>query len=211
MRLNYHEAVANHFSLAINEEGSQFLINPNQMHFSRIKASDLLLIDANDPNTLEGPKAPDPTAWGLHGAVHRNCPHTKCAMHVHSVHATVLVSLQDSRLLPIDQNSAIFFNRYVIDHHYGGLAFEKKGTRCASFLTDPKQKVLIVGNHGILVLGNSVEDTLNRLYYFERAAEAYIHTLQIGQNLRVLPGEIAGKTAQEVGKFAHRPCSIPTS
>ena len=68
VRLNYHEAVANHFSLAINEEGSQFLINPNQMHFSRIKASDLLLIDANDPNTLEGPKAPDPTAWGLHGA-----------------------------------------------------------------------------------------------------------------------------------------------
>ena len=62
VRLNYHEAVANHFSLAINEEGSQFLMNPNQMHFSRIKASDLLLIDANDPNTLEGPNAPDPTA-----------------------------------------------------------------------------------------------------------------------------------------------------
>ena len=92
VRLNYHEAVANHFSLAINEEGSQFLMNPNQMHFSRIKASDLLLIDANDPKTLEGPNAPDPTAWGLHGAVHRHCPHAKCAMHVHSVHATVLAS-----------------------------------------------------------------------------------------------------------------------
>lgn len=152
VRLNYHEAVANHFSLAINEEGSQFLMNPNQMHFSRIKASDLLLIDANDPKTLEGPNAPDPTAWGLHGAVHRHCPHAKCAMHVHSIHATVLASLQDSRLLPIDQNSAMFFNRYVIDDHYGGLAFKEEGTRCASLLTDPKQKVLIMGNHGILVL-----------------------------------------------------------
>ena len=83
-------------------------------------------------------------------------------MHVHSVHATILASLQDSRLLPIDQNSAMFFNRYVIDSHYGGPAFLEVGTRCASLLTDPKQKVLIMGNHGILVLGNSVADTFNR-------------------------------------------------
>ncbi|TIY00881.1 MAG: hypothetical protein E5V16_27855, partial [Mesorhizobium sp.] len=41
-RLNMHEAVANHFSLAVNDDGSQFLMNPNQVHFSRIKASDLL-------------------------------------------------------------------------------------------------------------------------------------------------------------------------
>ena len=57
-RLNMHEAVANHFSLAINDDGTRFLMNPNQVHFSRIKASDLLLIDANDPETLTGPDAP---------------------------------------------------------------------------------------------------------------------------------------------------------
>ena len=73
-RLNMHEAVANHFSLSVNEDGTKFLMNPNQVHFSRIKASDLLLIDANDPETLSGPNAPDPTAWGLHGAIHRNVP-----------------------------------------------------------------------------------------------------------------------------------------
>ena len=39
-RLNMHEAVANHFSLAINDSGTEFLMNPNQMHFSKIKASD---------------------------------------------------------------------------------------------------------------------------------------------------------------------------
>ncbi len=90
-------------------------MNPNQVHFSRIKASDLLLIDANDPETLTGPNAPDPTAWGLHGAIHRNVPHARCVMHVHSIHATVLASLADSRLPPIDQNSAMFFNRHVVD------------------------------------------------------------------------------------------------
>ena len=68
-RLNMHEAVANHFSLAVDDAGTRFLMNPNQVHFSRIKASDLLLIDANDPETLSRPDAPDPTAWGLHGFV----------------------------------------------------------------------------------------------------------------------------------------------
>ena len=64
-RLNMHEAVANHFSLAVNEDGTQFLMNPNQMHFSRIRASDLLLIDANDPRTMGRPDAPDPTGHAL--------------------------------------------------------------------------------------------------------------------------------------------------
>ncbi|WP_243613611.1 class II aldolase and adducin N-terminal domain-containing protein [Shimia aestuarii] len=200
-RLHMHEGVANHFSLAINEDGTKFLMNPNQMHFSRIKASDLIVVDANDPETLEGPDAPDPTAWGLHGGIHRHCPHARCAMHVHSIHATVLASLADSTLPPIDQNCATFFNRYVIDDGYGGLAFESEGERCAALLTDPKKKVMIMGNHGIMIIGETVAETFNRLYYFERAAETYIRALQTGRPLRVLSDEVAEKTAQELEDY----------
>ncbi|MBU2992219.1 class II aldolase and adducin N-terminal domain-containing protein [Octadecabacter sp. 1_MG-2023] len=200
-RLNMHEGVANHFSLAINDDGTRFLMNPNQMHFSRIKASDMIEVDANDPSTLTGPNAPDPTAWGLHGGIHRHCPHARCAMHVHSIHATVLATLKDSSLLPIDQNCATFFNRYVIDDHYGGLAFEEEGERCAELLGDPKKKVMIMGNHGIMIMGATVAETFNRLYYFERAAETYIRALQTGQPLRVLSDEIAEKTAQELEDY----------
>jgi ribulose-5-phosphate 4-epimerase/fuculose-1-phosphate aldolase len=200
-RLGLHEAVANHFSLAVNEDGTQFLMNPNQVHFSLIRASDLLLLDANDPTTLDQPDAPDPTAWGLHGSVHRLCPHARCVMHTHSIFATVLASLADSRLPPIDQNTATFFNRYVIDDQFGGLAFEEEGMRCASMLSDPAKKVMIMGNHGVLVIGASVADTFNRLYYFERAAETYIRALQTGQTLRVLSDDIAEKTAAELEAY----------
>lgn len=200
-RLGMHEAVANHFSLSVNEDGSKFLMNPNQVHFSLIRASDLLLIDANDDATLDQPNAPDPTAWGLHGSVHRLCPHARCVMHTHSIFATVLASLADSTLPPIDQNTATFFNRYVIDDHFGGLAFEEEGMRCAAMLSDPTKKVMIMGNHGVLVIGSSVADTFNRLYYFERAAETYIRALQTGQPLRVLSDDIAEKTAQELDDY----------
>ena len=200
-RLNMHEGVSNHFSLAVNDAGTRFLMNRNQVHFSRIRASDLLLLDADNPDSMTGPDAPDPTAWGLHGGVHRHCGHARCVMHVHSIHATVLASLKDSRLPPIDQNCATFFNRYVIDESYGGLAFEDEGARCAALLTDPKHKVMIMGNHGVLVIGDSVAETFNRLYFFERAAETYIRALQTGQPLRVLPDDIAEKTAQEVEDY----------
>jgi ribulose-5-phosphate 4-epimerase/fuculose-1-phosphate aldolase len=196
-RLNMHEAVANHFSLAVNNDGTQFLMNPNQVHFSLVTASSLLLLDANDPSTMERPDAPDPTAWGLHGSIHRHLPHARCVIHVHSIYATVLASLADSRLLPIDQNCATFFDRYVIDESYGGLAFEDEGTRCARLLANPKHKVMIMGNHGVLVIGASVADAFN----FERAAETYIKALQTGQKLRVLSDEVAEKVAQEIEDY----------
>ncbi len=200
-RLNLHEAVANHFSLAVNEDGTRFLINPNQAHFSRIRASELLLLDANDPDTLNRPDAPDLTAWELHGAIHRHCPHARCVMHTHSIFATVLASLADSTLPPIDQNTATFYNRVVVDDRFGGLAFEDEGARCAAMLTDPRNQVMVMGNHGVLVLGDGVGDAFNRLYYFERAAETYIRALQTGQPLRRIPDEIAEKTARELEDY----------
>jgi len=200
-RLNMHEAVANHFSLAVDEAGKRLLINPNQMHFSRIRASDLLLIDADDPETMRRPDAPDPTAWGLHGAIHRNCPHARCVMHVHSVHATVLASLADSRLPPVDQNSAMFFNRVVVDEHYGGLAFEEEGERCSKLLADPRVKVMVMGNHGVLVIGDTVGDTFDRLYYFERACETYIKALWTGRPLRVLSDAVAETVARQMDDY----------
>jgi ribulose-5-phosphate 4-epimerase/fuculose-1-phosphate aldolase len=60
---------------------------------------------------------------------------------------------------------------------------------------------MIMGNHGIMIIGATVAETFNRLYYFERAAETYIRALQTGQPLRVLSDEIAEKTAQELEDY----------
>ncbi len=122
-------------------------------------------------------------------------------MHVHSIHATVLASLADSRLPPIDQNTAAFFNRVAIDEHYGGLAFEEEAERACALLADPGKKVLVMGNHGVMVTGRDVADTFNRLYYFERAAETYVKALWTGRPLRLLSEAIAEKTAREMEAY----------
>jgi len=50
---------------------------------------------------------------------------------------------------------------------------------------------MVMGNHGVMIIGDTVADTFNRLFYFERSCETYIRALQTGQPLRVLPDDIA--------------------
>ena len=201
-RYNWHEAVANHFSLAVNEDGTQFLMNPNGRHFARIKASDLLLLDANDPDTLNSENAPDATAWGLHGAVHRNVPWARCALHIHSKYATVIATLQDAIIPPIDQNTTMFYNRIVVDEAYGGLAFEEEGERVCSLFTDPKKRTMVMGNHGVMVVGETVAEAWNTLYYFERAAETYVLALQTGKPLREIDAKVAEETSEAMNTYS---------
>jgi len=196
VRHDFHESVANHFSLAVSDDGSKFLMNPNARHFTRITAGSLLLIDANDKATLDRPDAPDPSAWGLHGSIHRNLPQVRCILHAHTTYATVLASLEDSSLPPIDQNTARFYNRLVIDEDFGGMAFEEEGERCCRLLGE--KRIMIMGNHGLLVTAPSVAQAYDDLYYFEKAAKNYIKALMTRRPLRVLSDEIAEKTARQL-------------
>lgn len=198
-RLNMHEGVANHFSLSVNDDGTRFLINPDGRHFSRMRASDLLLLDATDRTTLEHEDAPDPTAWGLHGALHRNCPGARCAMHVHPTYTTVLAGLADSTMPPIDQNCARFFNRVAVDADYGGLALEEEAERCTRLLED--KRILLMGNHGVMVTAPDVAQAFDELYYFERAAQTLITAYMTGRPLRILPDDVAKRTARQWQEF----------
>ena len=153
-RLNMHEAVANHFSLAVNESGSQFLLNPIGMHFTEITASDLILLDANDKNTMSQPNAPDPTAWAIHSALHRNTPQARCILHVHPQNATILSSLDDKEMKPIDQNTMRFYDRVSIDRDFSGMGLGKEAERLSTLLGD--NPVLMMGNHGVLTAARTV-------------------------------------------------------
>jgi ribulose-5-phosphate 4-epimerase/fuculose-1-phosphate aldolase len=194
-RLDMHESVANHLSLAVS--GSKFLINPRGRHFARIRASDLLLLDAQDAATLERPDAPDPTAWYLHARLHERLPEARCIMHLHSKYATALACLEDSTLYPIDMNSARFFGRVALDENFSGMALsDDEGERVASLLHGGRT-VLLMANHGALVIGPSVAQAFDEFYYFERAAETLLTCYATGKPLRILPDEIAALTERQ--------------
>ena len=195
-RFGFHEAVANHFSLAVSPGGEEFLVNPYGRHFSRLKASDLLLLDAH--TSAEEAKAwrVDPTAWCIHGPIHRLLPQARCILHTHMRYATVLSSLKDSSLPPIEQNTMRFFGRVAVDEGFEGMALtEAEGERLAGIMGD--KSVLLLGNHGVVVVGPTVGRALDELYYFEKACETLVIAYSTGKELRIVSDEVARRTASE--------------
>jgi ribulose-5-phosphate 4-epimerase/fuculose-1-phosphate aldolase len=195
-RMNWHEAVANHFSLAVSPDGKTFLMNPKWMHFSRIRASDLLLVDAEDQATMARPDAPDVTAWCIHGAMHAQLPQARCVLHLHPPYATALAALKDPEIKPVDQNSARFYNRVAYDLGYGGMATSREeGQRLANLLGN--RQTLMMGNHGILVAGATVAEAFDTLYYLERACQTLVLAYSTGQTLNVMSDAAAEQTARD--------------
>jgi len=195
-RFGWHEAVANHFSLALDPGGRRILINPRWRHFARVAASDLLLLDVDDPAVMHRPDAPDPTAWCIHGALHRLRPEVRCVLHTHMPYATALTSLEDSRVLPIDQNSARFWGRIAHDDGYGGFALASdEGERIASALGD--KPILFLKNHGVIVTGRSVAAAFDELYYLEKACQQLVIAYSTGRPLRLISDNLAAQVAGE--------------
>jgi ribulose-5-phosphate 4-epimerase/fuculose-1-phosphate aldolase len=192
----WHEAVANHFSLAVSPDGKKFLMNPRWRHFSRIRASELLLLDSEDAATMNKPNAPDLTAWSLHGRLHALLPQARCIIHLHPEYATAVASLADPEIKPIDQNTARFYNRVAVDLDYGGMAnTDAEGERLARLIGN--KQIMMMGNHGVLVCASTVAEAYDLTYYLERACRNLMLAYQSGQKLHVMTPAVAEKTAQE--------------
>ena len=196
-RLNMHESVANHLSVAVSADGAQFLVNPRGRHFSRVTAGELLLLDANDPETLARENAPDPTAWYLHARLHARLPRARCVMHLHSKYATALACLADPTMYPIDMNTMRFFGRVAVDSGFSGMALsDEEGDRVAELLGE-RNTVLLMANHGVLVVGESVAAAFDEMYYFERAAETLLTCYATGKPLRLVSEQVAALTERQ--------------
>lgn len=193
-RLEMHEATANHFSVAVSKDSQNFLINPAGRHFSQVRASDLVLVDVNDSNSSVNV---DPTAINLHGQIHRLLPHAKCVLHTHMPYATALACLRNFEFLMLDQNACRFYNRIAYDRDYSGMALEaNEGERVALVLGKSKS-VLFLANHGVIVVGNSVAEAFDELYYLEKAAQLQVLALSCGRELALIDDETAALVCKQ--------------
>jgi ribulose-5-phosphate 4-epimerase/fuculose-1-phosphate aldolase len=197
-RLNLHEAVANHFSFAVSDDGQKFLINPAGRHFSQIRASDLLLIDMNEADFgISDGQVVDPTAMNLHGQIHKLVPDARCVLHTHMSYTTSLACLRDFEFLMLDQNACRFHNRIAYDRDYAGMALEvSEGERVAKLL-GRSRSVLFLANHGVIVVGKTVAEAFDELYYLEKASQVQVLALSTGRELELIPNETAAMVCKQ--------------
>lgn len=191
----WSESVSNHFSTAVSEDGKTFLLNPKWQHFATLKASDLLLLNADDDSVMQSENAPDPSAWAVHGTLHRLVPEARVMLHCHAPYSTALACLKDPRLLPLDNNTARFWGCVGYDLEFGGISDSAaEGAHLAHALKG--NTVLVMGNHGVTVTGDTVAQAFEDLYFFEKAAQTQILAMSTGQPLAVLSDEVAQNTAK---------------
>jgi ribulose-5-phosphate 4-epimerase/fuculose-1-phosphate aldolase len=197
-RLDLHEAVANHFSVAVSDDGQKFLINPAGRHFSQMRASDLLLVDMNEADFgISQSQIVDPTAMNLHGQIHKLVPDATCVLHTHMPYATALACLRDFEFLMLDQNACRFYNRIAYDRDYAGMALEaSEGERVAKLL-GKSRSVLFLANHGVIVIGKTVAEAFDELYYLEKASQLQVLALSTGRELELIPNETAAMVCKQ--------------
>ena len=194
-RLGMHEGVCNHFSIMLPGRRDRFLINPKRKHWSMMRASDLLVID-DEGNVLEGEGRPSRSGFCIHTRIHRAHPGADVVLHTHMPYATTLTALEEGRLLPVHQNSLRFLDECAYDDHFNGLAMEtEEGDRMAQVMGD--KRVLFLGNHGVIVVGATVADTFDDLYYLERACQVQVMAMWTGRPLAVISDNMARATAAQ--------------
>ena len=171
VRLDMHEGVCNHLS-AMLPGGKSFLLNRYGLHWSEVTASNLLALDA-DGRLLGGEGEFEKTAFYIHSRIHLAHPRATCVLHTHMPYATALTLLDGGRLEMVEQNALRFHNDIAYDDVYNGLVVDNaEGDRLARALGS--KRVMFLANHGVIVVGPTVAEAFDLMYYLERACRLQV-------------------------------------
>jgi ribulose-5-phosphate 4-epimerase/fuculose-1-phosphate aldolase len=190
------DLIYTHFSARV--PGSEdFLINPYGLMFDEITASNLVRIDEH------GKAVDDPLGLGyneagfvIHGCVHAARPEINCVLHTHT-RAGVAVSAMKCGLLPISQH-AMRVQAQCVYHDYEGIALDMDERERMAASLGKKSKVMMLRNHGLLTLGETVREAFELMYYLDCACQIQVDAMAGGlENVtRMSASAAATATAQ---------------
>jgi ribulose-5-phosphate 4-epimerase/fuculose-1-phosphate aldolase len=195
-RHGLQEGICNHFSAVVPGHDDLFLVNPFGLAFEEITASSLLICDFLG-NVLAGDGVPEATAFYIHARLHLRKPRARAAFHTHMPNATALCLLRGEPLAWAGQTALKFYGRTAVDENYNGLALDNaEGDRIATAMGDAD--VVFLKNHGVVVIGQSIAEAWDDLYYLERAAEVQIKALSTGRPLKPVSPALAAACSRQM-------------
>jgi ribulose-5-phosphate 4-epimerase/fuculose-1-phosphate aldolase len=167
-RRGFDEGVAGHITARDPELTDHFWVNPFGMDFARIRVRDLLLVDPHG-RVIDGHGSVNRAAYAIHSRVHAARPEVVAAAHSHSLYGTAWSAL-GRRLDPITQDHCDFYDDHALYDGYGGVANDvDEGERIARALGPTK--AVILRNHGLLTVGESVDEAAWWFIRLERCCQ----------------------------------------
>ena len=162
----WDDLIFTHISARVPGAEHHFLINPYGMLFEEITASSLVKVDLGGAKALESPYEINPAGFVIHSAIHAAREDARCVLHTHTLNG-VAVSAQKDGLLPLSQQS-IFPLASLAYHDYEGVALrDDEKPRLVRDLGD--KSFLMLRNHGLLTVGETIADAFLFMYIFEAA------------------------------------------
>ena len=191
----FDEGTAGHITARDPERPDHFWVNPFGMSFKQIRARDLLLVDHRG-HVVEGDWPLNAAAFAIHSAIHAARPDVVAAAHSHSVHGKALSSLH-VELLPLTQDACAFYDDHVVFDGYRGVVLDpEEGVRIAHALGGRKAAILV--NHGLLTVGQSVDEAAWWFVTMERSCQAQLLAMAAGAP-RPIEHDAAELTREQIG------------
>ena len=176
-RLGWSELIYNHLSLRVPGEDGHFLINPFGLHYSEVTSSNLVKVDVQGRIVGHSDWPINPAGFTFHGAIHATLPEAHCVMHVHTTPTMAVCCLEQG--LSFSNFYAAQLHGQVAYHDFEGITVHlDEGQRILA--SAGGKPVLLLRNHGPVVIGRSLPQAFNLMWLVQRACEVQVATLAMG-------------------------------
>ena len=194
-KFGFDEGVAGHITVRDPEHLDHFWVNPMGRSFKQMRVSDLLLVN-HKGEVVEGEGLLNGAAFTIHSQIHMANPEVTAAAHSHSVYGKTWSAL--GRLLdPITQDACAFYEDHVLFDDFTGVVLDNsEGERIAAALGN--KKAAILQNHGLLTVGQTVDEAAWWFITMERSCQAQLMAEAVGKPVLITP-EHAANTRETVG------------
>ena len=178
VQLGWQELIYNHISLRVPDEPGHFLLNPFGLHYSEVCASNLVKVDVRG-NTVGHSDWPiNPAGFTFHGAIHETLADAHCVMHMHTTATMAVCCLEDG--LSLTNFYAAQLHGQLAYHDFEGITVHPdEGRRILA--SAGGKKVLLLRNHGPVVIGVSLAHAFGLMWLLQRACEVQLAAQPLGR------------------------------
>lgn len=172
----WSELIYNHLTVRVNSDQERFLLVPFGLLYSEVTASSLVKIDLQGEIVDRGSTnlGVNQAGFVLHSAIYAARPDVKCIVHIHTP-AGAAVSAMKCGLLPISPEALSLGE--VAYHDYHGILVDEEEKTLIQKNLGPNSKVLILRNHGLVSVGETVEEAFYYIHNLVTACEIQVRTL----------------------------------
>jgi ribulose-5-phosphate 4-epimerase/fuculose-1-phosphate aldolase len=181
--LKWDEMIFNHITVKVPDEDGSYLINPYGLHFSEVTASTLIKIDSEGNKVdVDNPWHVNRAGFVQHSLFHKHVPDAHAIIHTHTT-ATMAVCGLEGGLQPVNFYACNMMGQMGYHDFEGITVRDEEGDRLLENLG--KHRILMLRNHGPVVMGKSLPAAFITYWVLQRACEIQLATMSMGKPIVV--------------------------